>query len=43
MNESIDKMVAQYEKGKDLRYTSLLRLLSAFDISLQEFFAEGFN
>jgi len=34
---------AQYEKGKDLRYTSLLKLLSAFDISIQEFFAEGFD
>ncbi|OEK03285.1 transcriptional regulator [Roseivirga sp. 4D4] len=34
---------AQYEKGKDLRYTSLLKLLSAFDISIQEFFAQGFD
>ena len=34
---------AQYEKGKDLRFSSLVKLTEAFGISLEEFFAKGFN
>ena len=34
---------AQYENGKDLRFSSLLKLTQAFEITLEEFFAEGFN
>ncbi|GAB5522866.1 MAG: hypothetical protein Roseis2KO_07380 [Roseivirga sp.] len=34
---------AQYEQGKDLRFISLLKLLKALDISLEEFFSEGFD
>ena len=34
---------AQYENGKDLRFSSLIKLMKAFDLSLEEFFAEGFN
>ena len=34
---------AQYENGKDLRFSSLMKLLNAFDMSLEEFFAEGFD
>ncbi len=34
---------AQYESGKDLRFSSLIKLTEAFGISLEEFFAEGFN
>lgn len=34
---------AQYEKGKDLRFSSLLKLLDCFGLSLQEFFSEGFD
>lgn len=33
----------RYEKGEDLRYTSLLKVVRALDISLQEFFNEGFD
>lgn len=32
-----------YENGKDMRFSSLLRLLNALDISLEEFFSEGFE
>lgn len=33
----------RYEKGQDIRFTSLLRILNAFDITLEEFFSEGFD
>ena len=33
----------KYEKGTDLRFTSLLRVLNALDITLEEFFKEGFD
>jgi len=33
----------RYERGEDLRYTSLLKVIKAFDISLKEFFSEGFE
>lgn len=33
----------QYEKGSDIRFTSLLRIMNAFDITLEEFFSEGFD
>jgi hypothetical protein len=32
----------RYEQGKDLRFTSLVRVASAFGMTLPEFFAEGF-
>jgi len=32
----------RYERGEDLRYSSLMKILHALDISVQEFFAEGF-
>lgn len=32
-----------YEKGQDLRFSSLLKVLKALDISLEEFFKEGFD
>jgi transcriptional regulator with XRE-family HTH domain len=31
----------RYEQGEDLRYTSLLRVVRAFGMTLQEFFSEG--
>ncbi|WP_432328036.1 helix-turn-helix domain-containing protein [Mucilaginibacter sp. P25] len=31
-----------YEMGKNLTYKSLLRVLSALDVTLEEFFSEGF-
>jgi transcriptional regulator with XRE-family HTH domain len=33
----------RYEKGTDLRYSSLLKVIKAFDMTLQEFFSEGFE
>jgi transcriptional regulator with XRE-family HTH domain len=32
----------RYEKGEDLRYSSLLKIVKAFNMSLPEFFSEGF-
>lgn len=32
----------RYEKGQDLRLSSLVKVLTAMDVSLTEFFAEGF-
>lgn len=34
---------ARYEKGEDLRYTSLLRVVRAHGMTLEEFFSEGFD
>lgn len=33
----------RYENGEDLRFSSLLRVLKGLDISLTEFFGEGFE
>ncbi len=33
----------RYEKGADMRMSSFLRVLQAFDISIKDFFAEGFD
>lgn len=33
----------RYEQGQDLRYSSLLKLVNAFDMTLEEFFSEGFK
>lgn len=33
----------RYEKGEDLKFSSLLKILNGLDISLNEFFDEGFN
>ena len=33
----------RYEKGEDLRYSSLLKVIRAFDLTLEEFFSEGFK
>lgn len=32
----------RYEQGQDLRFSSLLKVLKALDISLEDFFKEGF-
>lgn len=32
----------RYEKGEDLKFSSLLKVVKALDISLKEFFDEGF-
>lgn len=33
----------KYENGENLRYTSLLRVIKALGVSVQEFFSEGFE
>ena len=33
----------RYERGEDLKYSSLLKIVKAFKMTLQEFFSEGFN
>ena len=33
----------RYETGTDMQYTSLLRIAKAFDMTLEEFFSEGFD
>ena len=33
----------RYENGEDLRYSSLLRVVKAFGMTMEEFFSEGFN
>jgi len=33
----------RYEKGEDLRFSSLVKVVHAFNISLEEFFSEGFD
>jgi len=33
----------RYETGTDLQYTSLIKVANAFDMTLEEFFSEGFD
>ena len=33
----------RYETGTDIQYSSLIKVAKAFDITLEEFFSEGFN
>lgn len=33
----------RYEQGKDLRFSSLVKIASAFGMTLKEFFGEGFD
>jgi transcriptional regulator with XRE-family HTH domain len=33
----------RYEKGEDIRFSSLVKLVQAFDMTLEEFFSEGFD
>jgi transcriptional regulator with XRE-family HTH domain len=33
----------RYENGEDLKFSSLLKVLKALDISLKDFFNEGFD
>lgn len=33
----------RYENGQDLRFSSLLKVLKALDVSLEDFFKEGFD
>jgi transcriptional regulator with XRE-family HTH domain len=42
-NEISRSQYGRYEKGEDLRFSSLIKLTKAFEISLSEFFSEGFE
>jgi hypothetical protein len=33
----------RYENGQDLRFTSLVKIVNAFGLTLEEFFGEGFD
>jgi transcriptional regulator with XRE-family HTH domain len=33
----------RYEKGEDLRYSSLMKVIRALGISVKDFFSEGFD
>jgi len=33
----------RYEQGKDVRFSSLIKVILAFDMTLEEFFSEGFD
>jgi transcriptional regulator with XRE-family HTH domain len=33
----------RYERGEDLRFSTLAIIIEAFDMTLEEFFAEGFD
>ena len=33
----------RYENGQDLRYTSLVKVVKALGVSMEEFFSEGFD
>ena len=33
----------RYEKGEDLRFSSLVRVVNALGVTLEEFFSEGFE
>ena len=33
----------RYETGTDIQYSSLIKLANAFDMTLTEFFSEGFD
>jgi len=33
----------RYENGTDIQYTSLVKIANAFNMSLEEFFSEGFE
>ncbi len=33
----------RYERGEDLKFSSLLKVLKGFDMTLQEFFSKGFD
>jgi transcriptional regulator with XRE-family HTH domain len=33
----------RYEKGQDLRFSTIVRLANCFEVDLKEFFGEGFE
>ncbi|WP_419869889.1 helix-turn-helix domain-containing protein [Chryseobacterium sp. CT-SW4] len=33
----------RYERGEDLRFSTLIKVIKAFDMTIEEFFSEGFE
>jgi len=33
----------RYERGEDMRFSSLIKIVKAFDMTLEDFFSEGFE
>jgi transcriptional regulator with XRE-family HTH domain len=42
-NDIARSQYGKYEKGEDLRYSSLMRVIKALGVSVEEFFSEGFD
>lgn len=34
---------SRYEQGKDIRFSTLLKVIQAFDMTIADFFSEGFE
>ena len=33
----------RYERGEDIRFGTLIKIIKAFDLTIEEFFSEGFD
>ena len=42
-NEISRAQYGRYEKGHDIRFSSLMKILKAMNISLKDFFSKGFE
>lgn len=42
-NEITRSQYARYEKGEDIRFSSLMKIIKAFKMTPEEFFKEGFE
>jgi transcriptional regulator with XRE-family HTH domain len=42
-NDISRSQYGRYEKGEDIRYSSLIKVINAFGLTVEEFFSEGFN
>ncbi|MBL4585691.1 MAG: helix-turn-helix transcriptional regulator [Flavobacteriales bacterium] len=42
-NEIGRAQYGRYERGTDIRFTSLVKVVKAFNMTLEEFFSEGFD
>jgi len=34
---------SRYERGEDIRFSTLIKVIQVFDITIEEFFSEGFE
>jgi transcriptional regulator with XRE-family HTH domain len=42
-NEMSSSQYARYERGNDIRYSTLLKIIAAHGMTVEEFFSEGFD